>query len=208
MSNDEPRGAPRGANDPIGQLTALLKRLPGVGEKSAMRLALSLVRGEREYAQALGDALRTVHDRVRTCEVCEDLCAGKRCSICGDARRDEHVICVVAQPQDRIAFERSGVFRGRYHVLHGVLDPLSGTGPNELRIASLLARLRDSTVREVIVATSPNVEGDATALYLSRLIQPLGIEVTRIAAGLAVGGEVEYADLSTLSRALDDRRKI
>nr|WP_255216191.1 recombination mediator RecR [Pseudenhygromyxa sp. WMMC2535] len=196
------------------RLTQLLARLPGIGEKSALRLALAIVRSNEAYAHALAETIESAASRMQPCSICRDLAAAEVCEICRDPRRDPSVICVVAQPQDRMAFERAGVFRGRYHVLHGVLDPLAGVGPNELEIDSLLARLRTgegakpSPVREIIVATSPNVEGDATALYLAKLLEPLGLSVTRIASGVAVGGELEYADMTTLHRALEDRRAI
>lgn len=204
--------------DPIRKLSSLLARLPGIGEKSALRLALAIVRSNDDYCRALSQAISDVHQHMRLCSVCCDLTSTPVCEICSDPRRDAGLICVVSQPQDRMAFERAGVFRGRYHVLHGVLDPLAGVGPNELKVASLLARLQPkegepkegdkSPVREVIVATSPNVEGDATALYLAKLLEPLGVPVTRIASGVAVGGELEYADMTTLHRALEDRRSI
>jgi recombination protein RecR len=149
-----------------------------------------------------------VQEQLRLCAVCCDLCASDLCERCQDTKRDRGIICVIAQPQDRIALERAGVYRGLYHVLHGVLDPLAGVGPSELKIETLLRRLSGDEVNEVIVATSPNVEGDATALYLSKLLRPLGITVTRIASGVAVGGELEYADMNTLHRALSDRRPI
>lgn len=194
--------------NPLQRLAALLTRLPGVGEKSALRLALALVRSDSEYVHALADAIRVIHDEMRLCATCCDLCTGEICERCRDPRRDSSVVCVVAQPQDRMAIERAAAFSGLYHVLHGVLDPLAGIGPADLKIDALLRRLRGDTVREVIVATSPNVEGDATALYLSKLLQPLGVRVTRIASGVAVGGELEYADLSTLHRALAERRSL
>jgi recombination protein RecR len=202
-----------GVGDPLQRLTKLLARLPGIGEKSALRLALAIARGSEEYTRALSDAIADVHEQLRLCSCCCDLVATELCSICTDPRRDPTVLCVVAQPQDRMALERAGVFRGRYHVLHGVLDPLAGIGPAELKVAELLARFERSgsdapRIGEVIVATSPNVEGDATALYLSKLLQPLGVSVTRIASGVAVGGELEYADMTTLHRALADRRQI
>jgi recombination protein RecR len=207
--------ASESGGDPLRRLTKLLARLPGIGEKSALRLALAIVRSNEEYTRALSEAISEVHEQLRLCSVCCDLAAGERCSICLDARRDPTLLCVVAQPQDRMAIERAGVFRGRYHVLHGVLDPLAGIGPSELKVAELLARFEagsDSDAREsiteVIVATSPNVEGDATALYISKLLAPLGVMVSRIASGVAVGGELEYADMTTLHRALEDRRKI
>lgn len=192
--------------DPLRRLAGLLARLPGIGEKTALRLALALVRSDEEYVTALADAIRSVHERLRLCSVCLDLCAAQVCERCADARRDPGLICVVAQPQDRMAIERSGAFRGTYHVLHGVLDPLAGVGPADLKIDALLRRLEGGRVHEVIVATSPNVEGDATALYLAKLIGPLDIRVSRIASGVAVGGELEYADTTTLHRALEDRR--
>jgi recombination protein RecR len=198
--------------DPLARLAGLLARLPGIGEKSALRLALALVRADAEYVHALAQSIGGVHSQLRLCAECCDLSPTELCARCGDPRRDRALVCVVAQPQDRIAIERTGVFRGLYHVLHGVLDPLGGVGPSELRVAALLARLErradDASIREVIVATSPNVEGDATALYLAKLIAPLGVRVTRIASGVAVGGELEYADMTTLHRALEDRRAL
>jgi recombination protein RecR len=207
------RDAPAGAVDPLQRLTKLLARLPGIGDKSAMRLALAILRTDAPYALALAEAIGSIHASVRECSVCCDLSADPVCPRCQDPRRDDTTVCVVAQPQDRIAFDRAAAYRGRYHVLHGVLDPLAGIGPNALRIEALLRRLEPreggpSPVREVIVATSPNVEGDATALYLARLLLPLGLSVTRIASGVAVGGELEYADTTTLTRALHDRRPL
>jgi recombination protein RecR len=222
-SREQPSG------DPLRRLTTLLARLPGIGEKSALRLALAIVRSDPAYGQALSAAIGEAHSQIRLCRICCDLASAELCSICSDPRRDPTMICVVAQPQDRMALERAGVFRGRYHVLHGVLDPLSGVGPAELKVAELLARVRPSDadhrgdaehegdgeheaglaeLAEVIVATSPNVEGDATALYLAKLLEPLGITVSRIASGVAVGGELEYADMTTLHRALEDRRAL
>jgi recombination protein RecR len=203
--------APTGG-DPLRRLSGLLARLPGIGDKSAMRLALAMVKAKPDYLRALAEAIQSVHAQLRQCEVCCDFTSDPICSRCCDARRDHTTICVVSQPQDRMALERTGVFRGLYHVLHGVLDPLGGIGPGDLRIDALLARLRHDperpAVEEIIVATSPNVEGDATALYLSKLIGPLGVRVSRIASGVAVGGELEYADVTTLHRALEDRRRL
>ena len=192
--------------NPLERLSALLARLPGIGGKTAMRLALSLVRADDEYVQALAEAIGSIHDKLRFCSVCCDLSAEEVCERCRDARRDRSIVCVIAQPQDRMAIDRAGVFNGLYHVLHGVLDPLSGIGPAELRVEALLKRIAEGEIQEAIVATSPNVEGDATALYLSKLLRPLGMKVSRIASGVAVGGELEYADMSTLHRALADRR--
>ena len=194
--------------NPLQRLAALLTRLPGIGEKTALRLALALVRSDSEYVRALGEAIGAIHEQLRLCATCSDLCTGEICERCRDPRRDGGVICVVAQPQDGMAIERTGAYHGLYHVLHGVLDPLAGIGPAELKIEALLRRLRGDAVREVIVATSPNVEGDATALYLSKLLQPLGVRVTRIASGVAVGGELGYADLTTLPRAVAERRTL
>lgn len=198
--------------DPLKRLSTLLARLPGIGEKSALRLALAIVKAEPEFVRELAEAVGSLQNVLRFCRVCCDLTSSEVCERCSDPRRDRSVICVVAQPQDRIAVERSGVFRGLYHILHGVLDPLGGVGPSDLRVEPLLARLHrdedEHAVQEVIVATSPNVEGDATALYLSRLISPLGVQVSRIASGVAVGGELEYADVTTLHRALEDRRRL
>jgi len=194
--------------DPLRRLVSLLSRLPGIGEKSALRLALSIVRSDAEYVHALADALKAVQAQLCLCSVCCDLATTEVCERCRDARRDARTICVVAQPQDRMAIARTGAFGGVYHVLHGVLDPLGGIGPAELKIQALLRRLEGGDVSEVIVATSPNVEGDATALYLAKLIAPLDLKVTRIASGVAVGGELEYADMTTLHRALADRRAL
>lgn len=198
--------------DPLQRLAGLLARLPGIGEKSALRLALALVREDAGYLGALSEAIGDVQERLRMCSVCCDFSPDELCPRCRDARRDQTIICVVAQPQDRMAIERTGVFGGLYHILHGVLDPLGGVGPSDLRVDALLKRLEakegPQAVAEVIVATSPNVEGDATALYLSRLLAPAGIAVSRIASGVAVGGELEYADVTTLHRALEDRRRL
>ena len=194
--------------NPIDRLAALLARLPGIGEKTGLRLALALVRFDQEYLSALGDAIATARSSTRECAVCCDLSASTLCPLCVDTRRDHSMVCVVAQPQDRMAIERTGVFRGRYHVLHGLLNPMGGVGPNDLRVRELLERLRDSAVTEVVVATSPTVEGDATALYLGRMLSHVEVKVTRIATGVAVGGELEYADVGSLSAALDQRRPI
>ena len=199
---------PNDGNNPLERLSALLARMPGIGGKTAMRLALSLVRADEEYVAALSEAIGTIHQRLRFCSICCDLCAEEICERCRDARRDRSIICVIAQPQDRMAIDRSGAFSGLYHVLHGVLDPLSGIGPAELKVSELLQRIGEGEVQEAIVATSPNVEGDATALYLAKLLRPLGVRVSRIASGVAVGGELEYADMNTVQRALADRRSL
>lgn len=194
--------------DPIARLIAELAKLPGIGEKSATRLAFFVLRAPAEYAHALARALVDVKEKIAECAICRNLSDASPCGLCLDARREGRLLCVVAQPTDLLAVERSGHYRGRYHVLHGVLSPLDGIGPDELRIAELLPRLGEGAVDELIVATSPSVEGEATALYLARLIKPLGVRVTRIASGVPIGGELEYVDHVTLSRAFDGRREL
>jgi recombination protein RecR len=194
--------------DPLAALIQQLARLPGVGEKTAARLAFHILRAPPSYADELARAIVELRQRLRQCSVCCQLTESDPCPICADERRDPALLCVVAFPQDLMAIERTGAFRGRYHVLHGVLSPLDGIGPDELRIQPILGRLQSGEVKEVILATSPNVEGDATALYLARLIKPLGIRVSRIASGVPIGGELEYADGVTLNRALEGRREI
>jgi recombination protein RecR len=207
-------------SDPIARLIHRLSRLPGIGEKSATRLAFHILRAPEAHARELATAILEVRERVRLCSVCCNLTEADPCELCASARRDAHTICVVGQPTDLIAIERGGSYRGMYHVLHGVLSPLDGIGPEDLRIAELVRRLgpgqaaspgttTDATpVTEVILATSPNVEGEATAMYLARLIKPLGVKVTRIASGVPIGGELEYVDQVTLTRALDGRREV
>jgi recombination protein RecR len=195
------------AVDPIQRLILRLARLPGIGEKTATRLAFHVLRAPEAQARELAQAILEVREKIRLCSVCCTLTEDDPCAICSDARRDDAVICVVAQPTDLIAVERAGHFRGRYHVLHGVLSPLDGIGPDDLRIGELVRRLQ-AGAREVIVATSPNVEGEATAMYLAKLIKPLGVRVTRIASGVPIGGELEYVDQVTLTRALEGRREM
>jgi recombination protein RecR len=194
------------AIDPIQRLVLRLARLPGIGEKTATRLAFHILRAPEAHARELAQAILEVREKIRLCSSCFNLTEDDPCSICTDARRERGVLCVVAQPTDLLAIERSGHYRGRYHVLHGVLSPLDGVGPDDLRIADLVRRLSAEPISEVIVATSPNVEGEATAMYLAKLIKPSGVRVTRIAAGVPIGGELEYVDQVTLSRALDGRR--
>lgn len=193
---------------PLARLIQELVKLPGVGEKTATRLAFHLLRTDRHDVEQLADALLKMREGTKLCSVCLGLTADDPCALCQDERRDTGEICVVERPADLIALERSGQFRGRYHVLHGCLAPLDGVGPEELRIAELLRRLQNGGVREVVLATNPTVEGEATALYLSRLIKPLGVRVTRIAAGLPMGADVEYADTMTLGKALEGRREM
>ena len=190
------------------RLVQELMRLPGIGEKTAGRLAFHVLRADRTYAEALAQALISVKDETRLCSVCFALTEADPCPICDDPGRPSDAICVVEEPADLIAVERAREFRGRYHVLHGTLAPLDGVGPDDLKIQPLLVRLRGGTVREVILATNPTTEGEATALYLARLLKPLGLRVTRIAHGIPVGGDLEYADVMTVGRALDGRREM
>ncbi|MDD2420843.1 MAG: recombination mediator RecR [Heliobacteriaceae bacterium] len=194
--------------EPIALLIEELAKLPGVGPKTAQRLAFFLLHVPRNEAVALARAIVDAHDKIRFCSICANLTDADPCRVCGDSRRDRRVICVVAEPRDVVAVEKIREFHGLYHVLHGVLSPLEGIGPGELRIKELLARLGDPQLQEVIIATSPTVEGEATAAHLARLIKPLGVKVTRIAHGLPVGADLEYADQVTLLRALEGRREI
>lgn len=186
-----------------------LKKLPSIGQKSAQRLAMHLLRMPREEALRLAEAIRVVKEKVGLCQTCGNFSDEDPCRICADPQRDPAVVCVVEQAVDVLALERTGHFRGRYHVLGGALSPLDGTHPEDLRIQSLLERLRQhAEIAEVILATNPNVAGEATALYLSRLLTPLGIRITRIARGVPMGSDLEYSDLVTLARALEGRREI
>jgi len=192
------------SSDPIRRLVQHLARLPGVGEKTATRLAFHLVRAPKQQTRDLAQALLDLADRIRLCSVCANVTEADPCATCADPRREDDVICVVATPADVVAIDRSGTYRGKYHVLHGLLSPLEGIGPEDLRIAELMRRL-GPTVREVILATSASVEGEATAMYLARMVKPLGLTVSRIATGLPVGGELEYSDQATIARALAGR---
>jgi recombination protein RecR len=221
--------------DPIRRLVQELARLPGIGEKTATRLAFHLIRSSRQQIRDLAQALLDATDKIRLCSVCMNMTEADPCAMCTDPRRDAETICVVATPSDLIAIDRGGHFRGRYHVLHGLLSPLEGLGPDDIRLAELVRRLssvaagppsgvgtrsggadavaaadqdragRGGTVREVIIATSPSVDGEATAMYIARTLKPLGIQVSRIATGLPVGGELEYSDQATIARALAGR---
>jgi recombination protein RecR len=194
--------------DPLNRLVAQLSKLPGIGEKTAQRLAFHILRAPPEYAAELVSALQEVKSKVRLCTRCFALTEGQLCGFCTDARRDDRLLCVVEGIADLMALEKTREFKGRYHVLHGVLSPLEGIGPDQLRIQELLVRLEDGKVEEVIVATNPDVEGEATALYLSKLLKPIGLKVTRIAQGVPMGGDLEYADQVTLARALAGRREL
>jgi recombination protein RecR len=196
---------------PIARLVQQLGKLPGIGEKTAARLAFHILRASPEDAAALAGAIAEVKQKIRFCGICCDLTESDPCAICRDARRDAGLVCVVAHPQDVVAIERGGSYRGRYHVLHGLLSPLDGIGPDDLRAAELVRRCGaggGGEVREVILATSPNVEGEATAVYLAKLLRPLSVRPTRIATGVPMGGELEYADQLTLARAIDGRREM
>lgn len=194
--------------DPLNQLVAQLAKLPGIGEKTAQRLAFHILRAPPEYARDLSTAIQNLVAKVRLCTRCFALTETELCRFCQDPRREERTLCVVEGVADLMAVERTHEFKGRYHVLHGVLSPLEGVGPEQLRIKELLTRLRDGSVDEVIVATNPDVEGEATALYLTRLLKPLGVKVSRIAQGLPMGGDLEFADQATLARALTARREL
>lgn len=191
----------------LTRLIRLLSRLPGIGERTATRLAFYLLRASDGYVEELAQALIAVKRTMRTCSICCHLTEEDPCAICRDARRDSRVIMVLGTPQDLLAVERSGIFRGRYHVLHGLLSPLDGIGPDELKIQPLIQRVGKEPVTELILATSPNVEGDATALYLAKLFKPLVPHITRIASGVPIGGELEFSDGVTLTRAIEERRE-
>jgi recombination protein RecR len=183
-----------------------LGRLPGVGPKSAQRIAFYLLAAEPTDVRRLAHALLEVKDKVRFCTTCGNVAEDDQCRICRDSRRDPSVLCVVEEPKDVVAIERTREFRGRYHVLGGAISPIEGIGPDDLRIRELMTRLADGTVTELILATDPNLEGEATATYLARLVKPMGLRVTRLASGLPVGGDLEYADEVTLGRAFEGRR--
>jgi recombination protein RecR len=193
---------------PLARLIDELKRLPGIGQKSAQRIAFHLERAPREDVQRLSEALLDAKDKIRLCSVCNNLTEADPCEYCSDSRRDPELLCVVETPYNVISVERAHEFRGRYHVLHGALSPLQGIGPEQLKLKSLIDRLKDGTVREMIVATSPTVEGEATAVYLAKLVKPLGVKVSRIAMGIPVGSDLEFADEVTMLRALEGRREM
>lgn len=193
---------------PLARLIDELKHLPGIGQKSAQRIAFHLERAPREDVQRLAEALLDAKDKIRLCSVCNNLTESDPCEYCSDPRRDPEVLCVVETPYNVISVEKAHEFRGRYHVLHGALSPLQGIGPEQLKLKNLIDRLKDGTVRELIVATSPTVEGEATAVYLAKLVKPLGVKVSRIAMGIPVGSDLEFADEVTMLRALEGRREM
>jgi recombination protein RecR len=185
-----------------------LGRLPGIGPKSAQRIAFHLLAAEPVDVERLAATLQRVKAEVRFCRICGNVAESEECRICRDPRRDSTIICVVEEPKDVVAVERTREFRGRYHVLGGAISPIDGVGPNDLRVRELMVRLQDGTVKELILATDPNLEGEATATYLARLVMPMGLIVTRLASGLPVGGDLEYADEVTLGRAFTGRRRV
>ena len=185
-----------------------LGRLPGIGPKSAQRMAFHLLSADPTDVSRLTAAIQAVKDKVRFCDVCGNVAEGERCRVCLDPRRDTHAICVVEEPKDVVAIERTREFRGRYHVLGGAISPIDGVGPDDLRVKELMTRLMNSGITELIIATDPNLEGEATASYLARFLKGMDIRVTRLASGLPVGGDLEYADEVTLGRAFEGRRRI
>ena len=194
--------------EPVNRLIEAFAQLPGIGPKSASRLTFYLLRRPAEQAEALADALRDMKHQTTFCTTCFNITETSPCVVCQDEGRDRSVICVVEEPLDVVAIDRTGEYRGLYHVLHGAISPVEGIGPDELRINELLARIKAQPVQEVLLATNPNLEGEATAMYLARILQPLGLRVTRLARGLPVGGDLEYADTVTLGRALEGRREM
>ena len=192
----------------LERLSEQFARLPGIGSKTAQRLAFQVLSMPQEQAQEFADAILDAKRSIHTCPVCQNLSDEEMCPICADETRDHSTICVVAEPRDVIAMERSREYTGVYHVLHGVISPLNHVGPDDIRIRELLARLQDGSVQEVIMATNPDTEGEATAMYLSRLLRPIGVKVTRLAYGIPVGSQLEYADEVTLLRALEGRREM
>ena len=193
---------------PVQDLIDELGRLPGVGPKSAQRIAFHLLKLPTEDALRLATAIAVVKERVSFCTICFNVSEGESCGICSDSRRETSIVCVVEEPRDIVAVEKTGEYRGRYHVLQGAISPIEGIGPDQLRVKELLVRIEPEGIEEVILCTNPNIEGEATAMYLGRLLKPLGIRVTRIASGLPVGGDLEYADELTLGRALEGRRDV
>lgn len=196
------------ATSPITELTQLFARLPGIGERTAARLTFFVLGAERSYAESLGQALIALHDKVHRCELCGNYGARAQCDVCLDPRRESRVLCAVARVQDLMAIERTGTFKGRYHVLHGLLSPLDGIGPDALKVPELIERIGREGVEEIIVATPLSVDGEATAMYLAQALKPTGVRLTRIASGVPHGGDLEFTDQITLGRAFDGRRDL
>ena len=194
--------------EPLARLINEFKRLPGIGQKSAQRIAFHVLRASREDAERLSQAVLDVKDKLGLCAVCNNISDSEICQYCSDARRDSRVVCVVEEPHNIVGIETTRQFEGRYHVLHGALSPLRGIGPESLKIKGLVERIGEGEIAEVIVATNPTVEGEATAVYLSRLLKPLGVKVTRIAMGIPVGSDLEFADEVTISKAMEGRREM
>ncbi len=194
--------------DALNRLVAQLAKLPGIGEKTATRLAFHIVRAPEGYARELSEAIREVRTKVRLCSQCCSLTTDDPCELCADPRRERDKVCVVSHPPEQLAIERAGAYRGLYHVLHGVLAPLDGIGPDDIRIAELVRRLQGGEIHEVILALASTVEGEATALYLAKVLRPMGLKLTRIASGVPIGGELEYTDTATITRALEQRREL
>jgi recombination protein RecR len=192
----------------VEDLIAKLAKLPGIGKKTAARLAFHILQSSQEDAQALARSILQVKERIGLCRICFNIAEGEMCPICRNSQRDRSLLCVVEAPSDLMAIEATGIFKGLYHVLQGAIAPLDGIGPQELKIAELLERLKQGGVKEVIIATNPTIEGDATALYLAKVVKPMGITVTRIAQGIPAGGDIEYVDIKTMSRSLEGRREV
>lgn len=198
---------PAGFARPVAELIGHLKKLPGIGEKSAARLAFHILKAERDDVEGLSRALLEVKDKISLCRVCFNITDENPCAICADPRRDSSLVCVVEEPADMLAIERTGRFRGKYHVLHGVLSPLDGIGPEDIRIDELMQRIKAQKVSEVILAVNPSTEGETTSIYLAKILQPLGVKITRIAYGIPMGGDLKYSDDMTLIRAIESRRE-
>lgn len=192
----------------LARLVEQFERMPGIGHKTAQRMAFYVLNLKKEDAESFAKAILTAHEKIRKCSRCCNLAEDELCSLCKDSGRDESVICVVEDPRDVMAFERTHEYEGTYHVLHGVISPMNGIGPEDITVKELLARMGDDKVQEVIMATNPTVEGEATAMYISRLLKPMGIKVSRLAYGVPVGADLEYADEVTLTRALEGRRTL
>jgi recombination protein RecR len=192
----------------VEDLIAKLAKLPGIGKKTAARLAFHILQSSQEDAQGLARSILQVKERIGLCHICFNIAEGQVCPICRNSQRDRSLLCVVEAPSDLMAIEATGIFKGLYHVLQGAIAPLDGIGPQELKIAELLERLKQGGVREVIIATNPTIEGDATALYLAKVVKPLRITVTRIAQGIPAGGDIEYVDIKTMSKSLEGRREV